>query len=49
MHADDEYVGIDDYLTSIKVMALAIYEWCNAAPIIEARKAIAMAWAPPAQ
>ena len=33
MHADDEYVSIDDYLTSIKVMALAIYDWCNAEPI----------------
>ena len=33
IHADDEYVSIDDYLTSIKVMALAIYDWCNAEPI----------------
>jgi acetylornithine deacetylase len=33
MHADDEYVSIDDYLTAIKVMALAIYDWCNAEPI----------------
>ncbi len=33
MHADDEYVSIDDYLTSIKVMVLAIYDWCNAEPI----------------
>jgi acetylornithine deacetylase len=33
MHADDEYVSIDDYLTSIKVMALAIYDWCNAEPV----------------
>jgi len=29
MHANDEYVSIDDYLTSIKVMALSIYDWCN--------------------
>jgi acetylornithine deacetylase len=33
MHADDEYVSIDDYLTSIKVMALTIYDWCNAEPL----------------
>jgi acetylornithine deacetylase len=33
MHADDEYVSIDDYLTSIKVMALAIHDWCNAEPL----------------
>ncbi len=31
MHANDEYVSIDDYLTSIKVMALSIYDWCNGA------------------
>lgn len=31
MHANDEYVSIDDYLTSIKVMALSIYDWCNTA------------------
>jgi acetylornithine deacetylase len=30
MHADDEYVSIDDYLTSIKVMGLSIYDWCGA-------------------
>jgi acetylornithine deacetylase len=29
MHADDEYVSIDDYLTSIKVMALSICDWCG--------------------
>lgn len=29
MHSDDEYVSIDDYITSIKVMALSIYDWCN--------------------
>ena len=29
MHANDEYVSIEDYLTSIKVMALSIYDWCN--------------------
>jgi acetylornithine deacetylase len=33
MHADDEYVSVDDYLTSIKVMALSIYDWCNSAPV----------------
>jgi acetylornithine deacetylase len=32
MHANDEYVSIDDYLTAIKVMALSIYDWCNGAP-----------------
>ena len=31
MHANDEYVSIDDYLTAIKVMALSIYDWCNGA------------------
>ncbi|RUM95080.1 ArgE/DapE family deacylase, partial [Pseudaminobacter arsenicus] len=30
MHANDEYVSIDDYLTAIKVMALCIYDWCGA-------------------
>ena len=30
MHADDEWVSIDDYMTAIKVMALSIYDWCNA-------------------
>jgi acetylornithine deacetylase len=30
MHADDEYVSIDDYLTAIKVMALSICDWCGA-------------------
>lgn len=30
MHANDEYVSIDDYITSIKVMALCIYDWCEA-------------------
>jgi acetylornithine deacetylase len=29
MHADDEYVSIDDYQTAIKVMALSIYDWCG--------------------
>jgi acetylornithine deacetylase len=29
MHADDEYVAIDDYMTSIKVMALSICDWCG--------------------
>lgn len=32
MHANDEYVSIDDYITSIKVMALSIYDWCNSEP-----------------
>jgi len=32
MHADDEYVSIDDYLTAIKVMALSIHDWCNSPP-----------------
>jgi len=30
MHANDEYVSIDDYITAIKVMALCIYDWCGA-------------------
>lgn len=30
MHANDEYVSIDDFLTSIKVMALTIHDWCGA-------------------
>ena len=30
MHADDEWVSIDDYMTAIKVMALSIHDWCNA-------------------
>jgi acetylornithine deacetylase len=29
MHSDNEYVSIDDYLTSIKVLALSIYDWCD--------------------
>ncbi|MEW9805048.1 ArgE/DapE family deacylase [Mesorhizobium marinum] len=29
MHANDEYVSIDDYMTAIKVMALCILEWCG--------------------
>lgn len=29
MHANDEYVSIDDYMTAIKVMALCIYDWCG--------------------
>lgn len=33
MHANDEYVSIDDYLAAIKVMALSIYDWCNAEPL----------------
>jgi acetylornithine deacetylase len=30
MHSDDEYVSIDDYIAAIKVMALSIYDWCEA-------------------
>jgi len=33
MHANDEYVSIDDYIAAIKVMALSIYDWCNASPL----------------
>ena len=29
MHADDEYVAIEDYMTAIKVMALSICDWCG--------------------
>jgi acetylornithine deacetylase len=29
MHSDNEYVSIEDYLTSIKVMALSILDWCE--------------------
>ena len=29
MHADDEYVSIEDYMTAIKVMALSICDWCS--------------------
>ncbi|MEG6508871.1 ArgE/DapE family deacylase [Methyloligella sp. 2.7D] len=29
MHSDNEYVSIEDYITAIKVMALAIYDWCQ--------------------
>ena len=29
MHATDEYVSIDDYLTAIKVLALGICDWCD--------------------
>ena len=29
MHANDEYVSIDDYMTSVKVMALSICDWCG--------------------
>ncbi len=30
MHANDEYVSIDDFITAIKVMALTILDWCDA-------------------
>jgi acetylornithine deacetylase len=29
MHSNDEYVSIADYITSIKVMALSICDWCG--------------------
>jgi acetylornithine deacetylase len=29
MHADDEYVAIDDYITAVKVMGLSICDWCG--------------------
>lgn len=29
MHANDEYVNIDDYITAIKVYALSICDWCG--------------------
>ena len=29
MHANDEYVEIDDYITAIKVYALSICDWCG--------------------
>ena len=29
MHSNDEYVSIADYITSIKVMALSIFDWCG--------------------
>ncbi len=29
MHSDNEYVSIEDYITSIKILALSIYDWCN--------------------
>jgi acetylornithine deacetylase len=32
VHANDEYVVIDDYLTAIKVMALGVHGWCNLSP-----------------
>lgn len=32
MHADDEWVSIEDYITAIKAMALSIYDWCNGDP-----------------
>jgi acetylornithine deacetylase len=30
MHATDEYVSIDDYITAIKVVALSVCDWCQA-------------------
>jgi acetylornithine deacetylase len=30
MHATDEYVSIDDYITAIKIVALSICAWCQA-------------------
>jgi acetylornithine deacetylase len=29
MHATDEYVSIDDYITAIKILALCICDWCE--------------------
>ncbi|WP_048646727.1 ArgE/DapE family deacylase [Nitratireductor soli] len=29
MHANDEHVSIEDFITSIKVMALTIHDWCG--------------------
>lgn len=29
MHANDEYVSINDFITAIKVMALCIHDWCG--------------------
>jgi acetylornithine deacetylase len=29
MHANDEYVDIDDYITAIKVYALSLCDWCG--------------------
>jgi acetylornithine deacetylase len=29
MHATDEYVSIDDYITAIKVVALCLCDWCR--------------------
>ncbi len=29
MHATDEYVAVDDYVTAIKVLALSICDWCE--------------------
>jgi acetylornithine deacetylase len=29
MHATDEYVSIDDYITAIKVVALSVCDWCQ--------------------
>jgi acetylornithine deacetylase len=34
MHSNDEYVSIEDFITSIKVNALSICDWCG----VEARK-----------
>lgn len=35
MHSNDEYVSIDDYIASIKVVALSIYDWCNDEPLTQ--------------
>ena len=39
MHADDEYVSIDDYMTAIKVMALASTTGATRSRSGEAREA----------
>jgi acetylornithine deacetylase len=30
MHANDEWVPVDDYITAIKIIALCIVDWCGA-------------------
>ena len=29
MHANDEYVRLDDYIEAIKIMALTTLDWCG--------------------
>ncbi|MBQ6674377.1 MAG: M20/M25/M40 family metallo-hydrolase, partial [Spirochaetia bacterium] len=28
-HSTDEYIELDNYIETIKVLAVAIYRWCN--------------------